>query len=69
MSVRRSSSPRLRWSPQPRAAGSLPSVEPSLVAPPSRVLPTVSSDPFVQARRLWGQVLLKVHHALAQEDC
>ena len=68
MSARQVSSPRPRRLPQPRAALSLPSAKPALMAAPSRALSTVSPEPFVQARQLWGQVLLKVHHALSQEN-
>jgi len=69
MAVRQVSPPRPHRTPRPHTAVSLPKAEPFPMPTSSSALPAASPDPFVRARRLWGQLLLKVHHALTQEDC
>jgi hypothetical protein len=69
MGTRRVSSPRPHRTLQPTAVVSLSGEKPSLMAASAPALPTGSPDPFDQARRLWGHLLLKVHRAVIQEDC
>jgi hypothetical protein len=61
-------SPRPHLTPQPHTALILPNAELPVRDSPSTVSPPASVDPFAQARRLWGQLLLKVHQALSQEN-